>query len=72
MNHYSDVYPVEITKLQKENKYLKEEIEEEKEKLEQIIKTLKKEIEETKEDNRKLNNEIEYNLKMKEKIYYKI
>jgi len=72
MNHYSDAFPVEITNLQKENKYLREEIKEEKEKLEHIIKILKKEIEEIKDDNRKLINEVEYYVKMKEKMYYKI
>ena len=72
MNHYSDAYPVEITKLKKENKYLREEIKEEKEKLEQIIKVLKKEIEEIKDDNRKLINEVEHYVKIKEKMYYTI
>ncbi len=72
MNHYSDIYPLEITKLKKENKYLREEIKEEKEKLEQIIKVLKKEIEEIKDDNRKLINEVDYYVKIKENKYYKM
>ena len=72
MNYYSDAYPEEITKIQRENKYLKEEAIEEKEKLEKIIKILKKEIEEIKDDNRKLNNEVEYYVKMKENNYYKM
>jgi FtsZ-binding cell division protein ZapB len=32
----------------------------------------KKEIEEIKDDNRKLNNEVEYYVKMKENNYYKM
>ena len=46
MDLFSDAYPEVITKLQNENKYLKLEKEEEKEKLENMIKTLHKEIEE--------------------------
>ena len=58
MNLYSDAYPEVITKLQKENKYLKNEITKEKQKLEKTIYILRKEIEEIKEDNRILNLEI--------------
>ena len=42
MDLFSDAYPEVITKLQNENKYLKLEKEEEKEKLENMIKTLHK------------------------------
>ena len=72
MNIYNDAYPEPIVRLQNENKYLKEELKEEKGKLENTIGILRRELEETKEDNRKLNNQIEHYLKKKEKIYYTI
>jgi len=72
MNIHNDAYPEPIVRLQNENKYLKEELKEEKGKLENTIGILRRELEETKEDNRKLNNQIEHYLKKKEKIYYTI
>ena len=72
MNIHNDAYPEPIVRLQNENKYLKEELKEEKEKLENTIGILRRELEETKEDNRKLNNQIEYYLKIKEKMHYSI
>ena len=72
MNIRSNEYPKPIVRLLNENKYLKEELREEKGKLENIIGILRRELEETKEDNRKLNNQIEHYLKKKEKIYYTI
>ena len=58
MNIHSDAYPEPIARLQNENKYLKEELREEKEKLENIIETLYKEIEKLKNKNTTLNNEL--------------
>ncbi len=72
MNIYNDAYPEPIVSLLKENKYLKVELKEEKEKLENNIRILRRELEEVKEDNRKLINEIEYYEKLKEKMYYTI
>ena len=72
MNIRNDAYPEPITRLLTENKYLKEELKEEKKKLENTIKILHRELEETKEYNRKLNNQIEYYLKIKEKMHYSI
>ncbi len=72
MNIHSNEYPEPIVRLLNENKYLKEELKEEKGKLENTIGILRRELEETKEDNRKLNNQIEHYLKKKEKIYYTI
>ena len=72
MNLYSDAYPEVITKLQKENKYLKNEITKEKQKLEKTIYILRKEIEEIKEDNRILNIEISNYLKKQEIMCYTI
>ena len=72
MNIRNDAYPEPITRLLTENKYLKEELREEKGKLENVIGILRRELEETKEDNRKLNNQIEYYLKIKEKMHYSI
>jgi len=72
MNIRNDAYPEPITRLLTENKYLKEELREEKGKLENTIEILRRELEETKEDNRKLNNQIEYYLKIKEKMHYSI
>jgi len=72
MNIHSNKYPKPIVRLLNENKYLKEELREEKGKLENIIGILRRELEEIKEDNRKLNNQIEHYLKKKEKIYYTI
>jgi len=72
MNIHNDAYPEPIVRLQNENKYLKEELKEEKGKLENTIGILRRELEETKEDNRKLNNQIKHYLKKKEKIYYTI
>ena len=72
MNIHNDAYPEPIVRLQNENKYLKEELKEEKGKLENTIGILRRELEETKEDNRKLNNQIEHYLRIKEKIYYTI
>jgi septal ring factor EnvC (AmiA/AmiB activator) len=72
MNIHNDAYPEPIVRLQNENKYLKEELKEEKGKLENTIGILRRELEETKEDNRKLNNQIEYYLKIKEKKHYAI
>ena len=72
MNIHNDAYPEPIVRLLNENKYLKEELKEEKKKLENTIKILHRELEETKEYNRKLNNQIEHYLKKKEKIYYTI
>ena len=72
MNLYSDAYPEVITKLQKENKYLKNEITKEKQKLEKTIYILRKEIEEIKEDNRILNLEISNYLKKQEMLRYTI
>ena len=67
MNIHNDVYPEPIVRLLNENKYLKEELKEEKGKLENTIGILRRELEETKEDNRKLNNQIEHYLKKKKK-----
>jgi len=72
MNIHNDAYPEPIVRLLNENKYLKEELKEEKGKLENIIGILRRELEEIREDNRKLNNQIEHYLKKKEKIYYTI
>ena len=72
MNIHNNAYPEPIVRLLKENKYLKEELKEEKEKLENTIGILHKELEETKEDNRKLNNQIEHYLRIKEKMHYTI
>ena len=58
MNIHSDAYPEPIARLQNENKYLKEELREEKEKLENTIKTLNKEIEKLKNKNTTLNNAL--------------
>ena len=58
MSIRSDAYPEPIGRLQNENKYLKEELREEKGKLENTIKTLNKEIEELKNKNTTLNNEL--------------
>ena len=58
MNIHSNKYPKPIVRLLNENKYLKEELREEKEKLENIIKTLNKEIEKLKNKNTTLNNEL--------------
>jgi predicted nucleic acid-binding Zn-ribbon protein len=58
MNIHNDAYPEPIVRLLNENKYLKEELREEKEKLENTIKTLNKEIEELKNKNTTLNNEL--------------
>ena len=69
MNIHNDAYPEPIVRLQNENKYLKEELKEEKGKLENTIGILRRELEETKEDNRKLNNQIEHYLKKKKKKY---
>jgi chaperonin cofactor prefoldin len=72
MNIHNDAYPEPIIRLLNENKYLKEELREEKEKLENTIKTLNKELEEVKEDNRKLTNEVEHYIKTRENMYYTI
>ena len=72
MNIHHDAYPEPIVRLLNENKYLKEELKEEKGKLENTIGILRRELEETKEDNRKLNNQIGHYLKKKEKIYHSI
>ena len=58
MNIHSDAYPEPIIRLKNENKYLKEELREEKEKLENTIKVLNKEIEELKKENTTINNEL--------------
>jgi len=58
MNIHSDAYPEPIDRLQNENKYLKEEIREEKKKLESTIRVLNKEIEELKKKNTTLNNKL--------------
>jgi len=57
-------------RLKNENVYLREEIEEEKEKLKKIIGILNEELEEVKDDNRKLSNEVEYYQQLKEKMHY--
>ena len=72
MNIHSDAYPEPIARLQNENKYLKKELREEKEKLENTIRILRKELEEIKEDNRKLNNQLEHHLKIEKKMHYTI
>jgi len=72
MNIHNDAYPEPIVRLLNENKYLKEELKEEKKKLENTIKILHRELEETKEYNRKLNNKIGHYLKKKEKMHYSI
>ena len=72
MNIHSNKYPKPIVRLLNENKYLKEELREEKGKLENIIGILRRELEETKEDNRKLNDQIEHYLRIKEKMHYTI
>ena len=72
MNMHSNEYPKPIVRLLNENKYLKEELREEKGKLENIIGILRRELEETKEYNRKLNNQIGHYLKKKEKMHYSI
>ncbi len=58
MDLFSDAYPEVITKLQNENKYLKLEKEEEKEKLENMINILHKEIEEIKQKNVETDKEL--------------
>ena len=58
MNIHGDAYPEPIDRLQNENKYLKEEIREEKKKLESTIRVLNKEIEELKKKNTTLNNKL--------------
>ena len=72
MNIHNDAYPEPIVRLLNENKYLKEELREEKGKLENTIEILRRELKDTKEDNRKLNDQIKYYLKIKEKMYYTI
>tara|TARA_B100000929_G_scaffold29263_1_gene21479 strand:- start:20 stop:238 length:219 start_codon:yes stop_codon:yes gene_type:complete len=72
MNIHNDAYPEPIVRLLNENKYLKKELKEEKEKLENTIRILREELEEIKEDNRILNKQLEHHLKIKEKIYYTI
>ena len=72
MNIHNDAYPEPIVRLLNENKYLKEELKEEKKKLENTIGMLHRELEETKEYNRKLNNQIGHYLKKKEKMHYSI
>ena len=62
MNENSDAYPEVIVRLNNENKYLKSEKKEEKEKLENTIKILRVEIESLKEKKRLLENECEGNL----------
>jgi len=54
MNIHNDAYPEPIIRLLNENKYLKEELREEKEKLENTIRVLRLEIEELKEKERLL------------------
>jgi FtsZ-binding cell division protein ZapB len=61
-----------VRKIKNENMYLKNEMKEEKEKLETTIRILNRELDEVKEDNRKLNNEVEHYLKIKENMYYTI
>ncbi len=65
MDLFSDAYPEVILKLQNENKYLKLEKEEEKEKLENMIITLHKEIEEIKQKNVETDKEL---MKAKDQI----
>jgi uncharacterized protein YlzI (FlbEa/FlbD family) len=86
MNVNSEAYPEVIVKLLNENKYLKSEKREEKEKLENTIKTLHSEIEilkdkssilekdlkEVKLDNKLLSLELDKNKKIKEKLHYTI
>ncbi len=72
LNIHNDPYPEPIVRLLNENKYLKEELREEKEKLENTIRILREELEEIKEDKRILNKQLEPHLKIKEKIYYTI
>ena len=69
---YKPISTEHIRQLKDENKYLKGEIKEEKEKLENTIKILNRELNEVKENNRKLNNEIESYIKLKENMYYTI
>ncbi len=61
-----------VSKLKHENLYLKSEIKEQKKKLDRTINVLHGEIEVIKEDNRKLNNEIEYYQKIKERAQYMV
>tara|TARA_B100001996_G_C18226137_1_gene425623 strand:+ start:325 stop:543 length:219 start_codon:yes stop_codon:yes gene_type:complete len=72
MNYYNDAYPEVITRLQNENKYLKNEIIKEKQQLEKTIHVLRKEIEDIKEDNRILSLEISNYLKRQEISRYTI
>ena len=58
MNENSDAYPEVIVRLNNENKYLKSEKKEEKEKLENTIKILRSEIEILKYKNTILENEL--------------
>jgi FtsZ-binding cell division protein ZapB len=57
-------------RLKNENIYLREEMEEEKDKLKKIIGILNEELEEVKDDNRKLSNEVDYYQQLKEKMQY--
>ncbi len=55
-----------IDKLQKENKYLREELVEEKVKSDGNISALNKALEEAKDDNQKLTNQIDDYIELKE------
>ena len=86
MNINSDAYPEVIVRLRNENKYLKFEKKEEKQKLENTINVLHSEIEilkdkssllekdlkEVKLDNKLLSLELDKNKKIKEKLHYTI
>ena len=61
-----------IEKLQEENKYLREELVEEKVKSEGNIKTLNNTLKEVKEDNDKLTRQIEDYIKLKREYESKI
>jgi|ETNmetMinimDraft_21_1059911.scaffolds.fasta_scaffold28622_3 hypothetical protein len=59
-----------IEKLEKENKYLKESIKEEKIKSERNIRALNRALKEVKEDNRRLSKQIEDHINIRTKGFY--
>jgi FtsZ-binding cell division protein ZapB len=72
MEHYTEAYPEPITKLLKENKYLKSEMSVEKEKLENTIIVLQKKIEELIETNKILEKELKIVISDNKKLAVKV
>ena len=72
MKHYTEAYPEPITKLLKENKYLKSEKAMEKKKLENTIKIFQKKIEELIETNKILEKELKVVISDNKKLAMKV